>query len=70
MTPKIIDDQPIRRMSEFSVMFGNCGRSFLSPTIYINPQAKRIAISGFVLQSSIHFCSASTNAVHLPRLPS
>ena len=43
---KIIDDQPMRRMSECRVRFGHCGRSFISPAIYKSASAKIIAISG------------------------
>ena len=33
MKPKIIDGQTMRRMSEFRVRFGNCGRSFPSSAV-------------------------------------
>ena len=70
MVPKIIDDQPIRRMSECRVRFGHFFRSFLSPTIYKSVSAKRNKISGSVFRASSHFRSASTDAVHISRIPS
>ena len=70
MIPRIIDGQPMRRMPAYRVMFEHCGRSFIYPTIYKSSQAKRIAMSGSMLQSLSHFRNASTDAFHLPRLPS
>ena len=70
MITKIIDDQFMRRVSEYRVSFVHCGWSFLSPVIYKSKSAKIIAISGSVFQASSHFSSASTNAVHLSRLSS
>ena len=63
--PKIIDVQPIRRMSEYRVRFGHCGRSFIFPAIYQSVLAQRIAISGSMFQSSSNLRNASTDAVHL-----
>ena len=68
MISKIIDDQKMQRMSEFKVRLGHCGRSFLSPMIYLSASAKRIAISGSVFRASSHLCSASTDSVHQSRL--
>ena len=69
MIPKIIDDQKMQRMTECRVRFVNCVWLFISPAIYKSASDKKIAISGSVLQSLIHFHNASTDAVHHPRLP-
>ena len=68
MRPKIIEGQPMRRMSECRVRFGHCGRSFISPEIYKSTPAEIIAMSGSMFRASIHFHNSSTNAVHLPQL--
>ena len=65
MIPKVIDDHPMRRMSECRFIFGNCGRSFLSPAVYKSASAKIIAISWSVFQSLRHFRSASTEVFHM-----
>ena len=70
MIPEIIDVQPIKSISGFGFRFGHGGGSFLSPAIYKSASAKRIAMFGSVFRASIHFCSASTDAVHLLRLSS
>ena len=70
MILKSIDDQPMLRISECRVMFGNFGRSFISPVIYKSASAKIIAMYGSVFRSLSHFRSASTDAIYLPRLPS
>ena len=70
MKPKIIDGQPVRRMSECRAIFGHCGKPFISPAMYKSVLTKRIAISGSVFRVSIHFRNTSTNAVQLTRLPS
>ena len=70
ITPKIIEDQTIQRMSEYRVSYGHYVRSFLSTAIYKSASAKRITISGSVFWASIHFHSASTNAFHWLQLPS
>ena len=70
MIPKIIDNQPMWRMSECRVRFGHCGRSFISPAIYRSASAKIIVISGSMFWASSHFRSVSTDAVHMPLLPS
>ena len=70
MMPKIIDGQLVRRVSDCRVRFGHCGRSFLSPAMYKRSSAKIIGMSGSVLLDSSHFNNVSTDAVHLPRLPS
>ena len=69
MEPKIIDGQPMQRMSECRVRFGHCGRSITSHVMYSSALTK-IEIWESVFRFSIHFCNASTDAVHLPRLPS
>ena len=70
MKPKIIYGQPMQRMSECRVIFGHCGRSFISPAMYEFASYKIIVMSGSVLRASIHFNNASTDAVHMLRLPS
>ena len=57
-------------ISECRFRFVHCGKSFNSPAIYKYDLAKRIAVSGSVFQASSHSQNASTDAVHLPRLPS
>ena len=69
MIPKIMDNQPMRSISECRVRFGHCFRSFISTAIYKSMSAKIFEISGSVLQVSIHFRSPSTNAVYMPLLP-
>ena len=68
MKPKIIDDQPMRRMFECRFRFGHCDRSFLSSAIYQSASAKIIAMSGPMFQDLSHVYSASTDTVHIPRL--
>ena len=67
--PKIMDDQPMRRMHECRVRFGHCDRLFISTMIYKNASAKRTAIYGSVFQALSLFRRVSTNAIHLLRLP-
>ena len=69
MIPKIIDYQPMQRMSVCRVRFSHCGRTFLSCAIYKITSAKRVVISWFVFQSLRHFRSVSSDAVHLLRIP-
>ena len=57
-------------MSECIVRFGHFGRSFLSLEMHKSASTKIIAMSGSVFQASSHFRNASTDAVHMPRLPS
>ena len=45
MTPKSMDDQTMRRMSECRVMFVHFVRSFISPAIYKSALDKRVAMS-------------------------
>ena len=70
MKLKIMDGQLIRRTSECIFRFGHFGRSFLSPAMYKSAPTKKIAMLRSVFQASRHFSNASTDAVHLPRLPS
>ena len=49
MKPTIIDGQPMRSVSECTVRFGNCGRSFLSPAMYKHASTIIIAMLGSVL---------------------
>ena len=70
MIPKIIDNQPMLRMSEYRFRLGNCGRWFLSLAIYKCVSAKIIAISGSMFWSLRNFGSSSNDAVHLPQLTS
>ena len=65
MRTKIMDGHTMRRMSEFRVRFGHCGRLFLSPAIYKIASTKIIAMSGSVFQASSNFRNASTNAIHM-----
>ena len=69
MKRKIINGQPMQRISECRVRFGHCVRSFLSPAMYKIASTKIIAMSGSVFRSSIHLYNASTDPVHLPRIP-
>ena len=69
MKLKIMDGQLIRRTSECRFRFGHFGRSFLSPAMYKIASTKIIAMSGSVFRSSIHLYNASTDPVHLPRIP-
>ena len=68
MKPKIKDGQPMQRISECRVIFGHCGRLFLSPVMYKNVLTKIIAMPGSVLQALSHFRNLPTDAVHLLRL--
>ena len=68
--PKIIDGQPIQMMSECRVRLGNFGRSFISSEMYKSALTRIIVISWSVLRALRHFCNASTDAVHVPRIPS
>ena len=56
MILKIIDGQPMWRMSKCRVGFVNCGRSFISPAIYKSLSDEIIAVSRSVFRSSSHFC--------------
>ena len=69
MIPKFKDEQPMQMMSKRRLRLVHCGKSFLSPAIYRSAYAKIIVMSGSVFQALIHFHSASTNAIHLQRLP-
>ena len=60
----------ILRISECIVRFGNFDRSFPSLAMYRNLLTKKFEMSGFVLRFSSHFRNASTDDVHMPRLPS
>ena len=66
MKHKIIDGQPMRRMSDCTVRFVHCGRSFISPEMYKSASTKRITMYGSVLWVSSHFRNASTYTVHMP----
>ena len=46
MKPKIIDVQPMQRMSECRFIFGHCGRSFISPTMYKSASTKKSRFLG------------------------
>ena len=70
ITPKIIEDQTIQRMSEYRVSYGHYVRSFLSTAIYKSASAKRIAIYGSAFQSLSRFRNAFTDAVYLTHIPS
>ena len=70
MKPKIIDVQTMRIMSECRATFGNCERSFISPAMYRSASEKIFMMSVSVLRVYSHLCKASTDDVHLPRLPS
>ena len=65
-----IDVQPIQKMSEWRAEFGHCGRSFPSTEMYMSVSVKRVVMSGSICCVSNHFVNVSTDAVHLPRLPS
>ena len=69
MLPKIIDNQNMWRMYECRVSFGNCGRSFIFPVIYKSVSDKKIVISGSMFWALSHFCSVSTDTVHLSCFP-
>ena len=70
MKPKAIDDHPMWRISECRVRFGNCGRPFSSPTMYRRALTKKVEMLVSLFCLSRNFWNVSTNAVHLPQLPS
>ena len=70
MKPNIIDGQTMQRISECSVRFEHCGRSFTSPTMYMSALTKIFEMSGSVFPVSIHFLNASTDTVQMMWLPS
>ena len=70
MIPKIIDGQTMQMISECRVRFVHFGTVFIYTAIYKSAPAKIIAMSGSVFQASSHIRNASTDAVHLPWLPS
>ena len=63
--PRIIYAQQERRDK-----FVNCVWSFPYPVTYRSALVKRVVISGYIFQFSNHFHNVSTDAVHLPRIPS
>ena len=66
----IIYVQPIQKMSERRAKFVHCGRSFPSTAMYTSASLKRGVMLGSICCVSNHFVNVSTDAVHLPRLPS
>ena len=59
----------MRSKSECRARFRHCDRSFISPVMYKSASIEIIVMSGSVFQASSHLRNASTETVHLPRLP-
>ena len=70
MKPKIIDGQPLRRISYYRDKFGIFFRSFTSPTMYRYASAKRFVMLRSLFCVLRNFCKASTEYVYILRLPS
>ena len=68
LKPKMIDVQPIQRVSECRVIFGNSGRSFTYHAMYRSVSMKIFDTLGDMLHISSHFRNASIDSLHLPLL--